>query len=1022
MEIEQIGSNLNKILDTPSSVSIRRKNPNNPFITYLNINSLRNKIHDLRTLVAEISPEVLTISETKLDNSFPDAQFLIDGYQNPHNLRKDRTKNGGGLITFIKKGIPHKRLLDIEPKNLEIICMEITFGKRKWGYVAIYRPPDMNITDFFNDLAKCQEHLINRYDHTIITGDINININDSTSIGYTKYENFLDTFGLSNIIKWDTCFTKRNENHISSSIDIFLTNSPKKHFNTHSVSTGISDVHVLIGSLLKASFHRAPPQEIEYRNYKQLYQNFDNFRNDIKNINISEEDPNRYYDNYTKTFQEILNKHAPLKKKKVRGNDGGFANKTLRNAWYKRSKLRNIYIKNKNENTWQNFKNQRNLCTSLKRKAKKDFFINKTKDRESFWKIFGPFITNKCHHSREDYIILKNGELISDKKEVANLFNDHYIHIIENTTGTKPETFKFDPYIKSIDQIVEVYKEHPSILLIKDKMQHIPDHNIFEIPPCTASDIFQIVKKINIKAAQGYDKIPPKILKMCAHEIADPLSEIINFSLKHGTFVDSAKISICTPVYKNPANGSRQNIPLYRPLNICTSFSKILERYNLNSMIDHTNKILSKHITAYRKGHSCQQVLLKLTEDWRKLLDENKIAAGVLMDLSKAFDCLPHELLIAKLHAYGFSENTLSTLYSYLKKRKQAVNINGVWSEFLEILSGVPQGSILGPILFNIFINDFIYHIENTPTDVYNFADDNTLTAFAERINDIKIKLEHGGSEALKWLEANNMIANPDKFKFIVVKKPSQKLEDITINIGDHKINSSTNVDLLGLNIDEHLNFRNQIKNMCSKAGAKLNAIKRLTNSLKQCDRKLLVNAHVISQFNYSSIVWHCCGLTEIHKMEKLHERCIRFIYDEYNKNYFEILIENKLTTLYGKRMLAMCCEIFCTKNGLNAGYMKDLFKERPSKYPSRHPDNLFVPKANQVTYGYKSIRIQGPKIWNSLPNEIKEIKSLPKFKEMIANVQMPFCSCKKCLSLQIKSISDLPIINAMMRDILAKD
>ena len=114
----------------------------------------------------------------------------------------------------------------------------------------------------------------------------------------------------------------------------------------------------------------------------------------------------------------------------------------------------------------KNFKKQRNLCTSLKRNAKKDCFINKTKNRESFWKIFGPFITNKCHHSREDYIILENIELISDKKKVANLLNDHYIHIIENTTGTKPETFKFDPYIKNIDQIVEVYKEHPSIFII----------------------------------------------------------------------------------------------------------------------------------------------------------------------------------------------------------------------------------------------------------------------------------------------------------------------------------------------------------------------------------------------------------------------------------------------------------------------------------------------------------------------------------------------------------------------------
>ncbi len=632
-------------------------------------------------------------------------------------------------------------------------------------------------------------------------------------------------------------------------------------------------------------------------------------------------------------------------------------------------------------------------------------------------KIFGPYITNKCRHSREDYIISENGELISDKKRVANLFNDHYVHIIENTTGKKVDPFKCDPSKNTIDQIVEGYKNHPSIVLNKEKMQEIPDFKHFEIPPCTVSDIFKIVTNINTKAAQGYDKIPPKIQKMCANEISKPLSDIINSSLKYGTFVDSAKISICTPVYKNPVNGSRQNIPSYRPLNICTSFSKILERYSLNSMIDHTNKILSKHITAYRKGHSCQQVLLKLTEDWRKLLDQNKIAAGLLMDLSKAFDCLPHELLIAKLHAYGFGENTLSTLYSYLKKRKQAVKINGILSDFLKILSGVPQGSILGPILFNIFINDFIYYLEKTPTDVYNFADDNTLTAFAELIGDIKIKLEHGGSEALKWLEANDMIANPDKFKFIVVKKPSQQLEDITISIGDHTIKSSSSVDLLGLNIDEHLNFRNYIKHMCSKAGAKLNAIKRLTQNLNQGQRKLLVEAHVISQFNYSSIVWHSCGLTETHKMEKLHERCIRFIYDEYNKNYFEILIERNLTTLYGKRMLSMCSEIFRTKNGLNAGYMKDLLEERPSKYPSRNPDNLFIPKANLITYGYKSFRILGPRIWNSLPNEIKEIKSLPKFKDMISNVKMPFCSCKTCLALQIILVGESPLINVMLHD-----
>ena len=291
-----------------------------------------------------------------------------------------------------------------------------------------------------------------------------------------------------------------------------------------------------------------------------------------------------------------------------------------------------------------------------------------------------------------------------------------------------------------------------------------------KIPISTESEIYDIILKLNTKASQGYDKIPPKILKMCANEIAKPISNIINISTQLGTFVDMAKISLCTPLYKNPPGGSRQQISQYRPINVCTSFSKILERYNLNSMLDHTNKILSKHITAYRKGHSCQHVLLKLTEDWRKYIDQNKIVGGLLMDLSKAFDCLPHELLIAKLEAYGFDKITLHTFYSYLKNRKQAVKINGILSDFLEILSGVPQGSILGPILFNIFINDFVYHMERTKTDVLNFADDNTLSANAENIINLKEQLDKAEIEALKWLESNEMIANSDKFKMIVIK------------------------------------------------------------------------------------------------------------------------------------------------------------------------------------------------------------------------------------------------------------
>ena len=170
---------------------------------------------------------------------------------------------------------------------------------------------------------------------------------------------------------------------------------------------------------MRATYKRSVPHEIEYRNYQNLYQNFEPFLNDIANIKIPKKRqsyPNQYYNVYTKTFEKILNSHAPLTKKKVRGNDGGFANKELRKAWYKRSRLRNIYKKNKNDTNWNNFKQHRNICTTLTRKAKRNFFIEKTKDRVGFWKIFGPYISNKGHHSKEDSIISKDGALINDKK------------------------------------------------------------------------------------------------------------------------------------------------------------------------------------------------------------------------------------------------------------------------------------------------------------------------------------------------------------------------------------------------------------------------------------------------------------------------------------------------------------------------------------------------------------------------------------------------------------------------------
>ena len=175
-----------------------------------------------------------------------------------------------------------------------------------------------------------------------------------------------------------------------------------------------------------------------------------------------------------------------------------------------------------------------------------------------------------------------------------------------------------------------------------------------------------------------------------AEYLCKPLTKIINATITQKKFPENAKLTRVTPIYKNPKDGSRLESTHYRPISVLSVFSKVIEKHYETSMIDYVNSILSKYISGFRKGHSCQHVLLRLTEEWRKQLDNNKVFGALFMDLSKAFDCLPHDLLLAKLEAYGFDIHTLRLFQSYLSKRKQFVNIHGFMSDILEILSGVP--------------------------------------------------------------------------------------------------------------------------------------------------------------------------------------------------------------------------------------------------------------------------------------------------------------------------------------------
>ena len=251
----------------------------------------------------------------------------------------------------------------------------------------------------------------------------------------------------------------------------------------------------------------------------------------------------------------------------------------------------------------------------------------------------------------------------------------------------------------------------------------------------------------------------------------------------------------------------REKIEKYQLLSILNCFLKVYEKFLLEKFKPFINSFLSEYMAAYRKKYSTNHVLIRLIENWKKALNEKFLVGTVLMDLSKAFNRIPRDLLIAKLHTYGFSQKTVTFIYSYLKRRKQKVKVNSFLSDFLTLLSGVPQGSILGPMLFNIFLNDLLSTLKLF--GLFHFVDDNAISATADNINHLLLTLKRELELAVKWFTDNQMIVNPDKFQAMVSQnsKKSKNYETVKLEIESAKIEPKNTVKLSGITIDNQLNF-----------------------------------------------------------------------------------------------------------------------------------------------------------------------------------------------------------------------
>ena len=293
-----------------------------------------------------------------------------------------------------------------------------------------------------------------------------------------------------------------------------------------------------------------------------------------------------------------------------------------------------------------------------------------------------------------------------------------------------------------------------------------------------------------------------------------------------------------------------------------------------------------------------------------------------MTDYSKAFDCLPHELLIAKLHTYGFSLSALRLMYSYLSNRKQRTKINESYSSCEEILYGVSQGSILGPLLFNIFMCDLFLIVNDT--DFANYADDNTPFIFGNDPIEVLKCHEDASDKLFEWFSNNQMKVNPDKCHLL-----TSSVTPTSINITGYVINNSLCEKLLGVTIDSKLSFNAHLDKILTKAKQKVHVLARIAPYMSIPKRKLIMNSFFTSQFNYCPLVWMCHSRSMNSRINRLHKTCLRIIYSDKSSSFEELVQKDKSVTIHVKNIQKLATEMFKVFKNLSPPIVADLFEVR---------------------------------------------------------------------------------------------
>ena len=928
-----------------------------------NVNRMSNKFEEIRynLLYSENPPDIIGCCETFYNEHITDNEIQINNYI---TQRKDRTHTGGGgWAVYFSENLHFERKINFENENLETMWFEVKPNyKKSFLLCFVYRPPQ-SVVNWINLMEEEIAHAINYNPDITLMGNFNFDFLCQSKVP-RRWVNMLETYNFQQIIKDPTRVTATSKTLLDH---IYVTNSETVH-ESHVIKYPISD-HFPIGMTRKEQVcHKKHTHTtISYRNFKKFDEK--SFVNDLSKAPFHfieyENDPSVCLQLWYDLLNSVLDKHAPIVSKRVK--------KDVQPAWYTSDIIHARRMRDKYHNLglWGEYKYWRNRTNQILDNSKQKYYSNivkESKDVKTLWKCIHSF--NPSHPVRPHELLKENNEKTKNIQEITNIFNDFFTTCVQKLRDDKsPTVFNSD----KLRQFVE---------------HKMPSNEKFTIPPVKISDLMLEINKLDGNKSAGSDNIGPRILKLCSPYIVSSLTYIFNKIIDSGIFPDFLKNAQVSPIYKD---GERCLATNYRPISVLPTISKLLEKH----ISKHMYKFLSKHNllhpaqSGFRPGHSCQTALINIVDKWLEAMDNGNVNIAVLLDLKKAFDVVDHEILLKKLNIYGCNDSTLCFFKSYLSGRTQQVKIGNTKSKKLYVCYGVPQGSILGPLLFILYINDLPLYIKNSASDMY--ADDTTIHLCGRDLKTLECKMQADLFEIQKWCDNNNMFINCNKTKCMVIgtrQNCNARANDPVLYINDNILQNSPCEKLLGVKIDSHLCWGKQVDLVCSKISSRIYLLSKIKKFLNLESRKLYYSGFILPLMDYCCVIWGNCYTENLNRILKLQKRAARLILDADplapSAPLFQKLgwmrIEDRI--LYHK-----CILIFkCLQNNAPS-YLKEKISlvSENNPYQLRNVINgdLKVPMVRNELYK-KSFSYSGPYIWNNLPNSIRSVKTISAFKEKL--------------------------------------